>query len=309
MHFDPWKLSENRRCLVTFLRNRSLDAILLALAAAFLFAVGNQSSRVALRYTDSRTATLYQIVIGTALYWLASPFFLRWEYWLSAALPMLAAIGLFRPILSANLGMAGTRLLGPTISSTLSATAPLFGVLLGVALLGEVLTWEIAVGAGGIFVGVVMLSWHGAGRRDWALWALLLPVGAAALRAIAHAFAKIGMESVPSPFFVALVAYSVSLVLALAFASRGNRESLRAPHQAALPWLVGTGLAYGLAVLCLNSALLSGRLIVVSPIVSASPLFTLALGLFIFKEKLQGARTILAVFVVVLSVLLIVLSK
>ena len=37
--------------------------------------------------------------------------------------------------------------------------------------------------------------------------ALLLPVGAALLRSFAHVFAKIGMEAIPSPFFVALVAY------------------------------------------------------------------------------------------------------
>ena len=93
--------------------------VVLALGAASLFALGHQCARIALRYTDSQTATLYQIGTGAALYWLTAPLYLEADYWRSPVLPLLAAIGLFRPVLSANLGMAGTRILGPTISSTL----------------------------------------------------------------------------------------------------------------------------------------------------------------------------------------------
>ena len=78
---------------------------------------------------------LFQIGVSTTLYWLASPFYLQAWYWSSPVMPLLAMLGLFRPILSANLGMAGTRILGPTIAATLSATSPLFGVALGVMLI------------------------------------------------------------------------------------------------------------------------------------------------------------------------------
>ncbi len=65
------------------------------------------------------------------VYWLASPLYVESWYWLEPAIVLLAAIGLFRPFVSANLAMAGTRFLGPTVSSTLSATSPVFGLLLG----------------------------------------------------------------------------------------------------------------------------------------------------------------------------------
>ena len=123
----------------------SLLPVVLALLAAVLFAFGNQCSRVAMRYTDSQTATLFQIGVSTTLYWLISPFYLEMSFWSSPVLPLLAGIGLMRPLISANLGMAGTRILGPTISSTLASTAPLFGVALGVVLLAETLSWEIAL--------------------------------------------------------------------------------------------------------------------------------------------------------------------
>ena len=126
------------------------------------------------------------------------------EYWSSPVLPLLAAIGLFRPLLSANLGMAGTRILGPTISSTLSATAPLFGVALGVVLLSEPLTPAVAIGTTGIVIAVVVLSWRGGAHRTWPLVALLLPVGAAFLRSLAHAFAKVRVGSIAKPLLCRL---------------------------------------------------------------------------------------------------------
>ena len=138
----------------------SLLPVVLALLAAVLFAFGNQCSRVAMRYTDSQTATLFQIGVSTTLYWLISPFYLEMSLWSSPVLPLLAGIGLMRPLISANLGMAGTRILGPTISSTLASTAPLFGVALGVVLLAETLSWEIALGTTGIVFAVAILSWR-----------------------------------------------------------------------------------------------------------------------------------------------------
>ena len=282
----------------------ALSTVALALAAALLFSFGNQFSRLAMRYTDSQTAVLFQIGVSTLLYWLATPFYLESWYWTSPVLPLLAVLGLFRPILSANLGMAGTRILGPTIAATLSATSPLFGVVLGVLLLSEPLGWPVALGTGGIIVAVVVLSWRGGRHRTWPLWALLLPVAAAFLRSLAHALAKIGLEAIPSPFFIALVAYSVSLPLALAneFRTRHRRDAI-APM--GYFWLVVTGLTYGIAVLVLNTALLAGHLVVVSPIVACSPLFTMLLGYAVFGEDSLNRRVALAVVLVVPSVVLI----
>ena len=280
--------------------------VLLALAAAVLFALGNQLSRMALRFVDSQTAVLWQIGVSTTIYWLAAPFYMEAWYWTVSVLPLLILLGCIRPLLSANLGMAGTRILGPTISATLSATAPLFGVALGVVLLAETLSWEVAAGATGIAAGVILISARGSASRAWPLVALLLPIGAALVRSLSHAFSKIALEEIPSPFFVALVAYSVSFMLALANQARTRRlavDSLVVP--AAVKWLLATGVSYGMAVLVLNMALLHGRLIVVAPIVACTPLFTLLLGTAVFREAAIDRRGVIAVLVVVPSVALI----
>ena len=281
-----------------------MHPVLLALTAAWLFAFGQHFARIALRYTDSQTAVLYQIGTSTLLYWLLAPFYLEGHYWSSPVLPLFAAVGLFRPFISANLGMLGIRILGPTIASTLSATAPLFGLALGVLLLAEVITMEVAIGALGISTGIAVLSWRGDARRQWPLYALLFPIGAAFLRGLGHAIVKIGLLKLPDPYFAALVAYNVSLVLALLNERRGRRRRRPVPR-AALPWLILTGLVLGCAVLVLNHALLSGRLVVVAPIFACTPLFTLLLGRAVFREETLDRRVAVAVLIVVPSVALI----
>ncbi len=279
--------------------------VLLSLAAAILFAFGNQYSRVALRYVDSQTAVLWQIGVSVSIYWLAAPFYMEAWYWTASVLPLLVVLGCFRPLVSANLGMAGTRILGPTINATVSATAPLFGVALGVFLLAETLSWEVALGSVGIVAGVILISWRGQSSRAWPLVALLLPIGAALVRSLSHAFSKLALEEIPSPFFVALVAYSVSFVLALANQARTGRSGFDAVAAGGVKWLLVTGACYGTAVLVLNTALLHGRLIVVAPIVACAPLFTLLLGAAVFREDAITRRVVIAVLIAVPSVALI----
>ena len=139
--------------------------------------------------------------------------------------------------------------------------------------------------------------------------ALLLPVAAAMVRAASHAVAKVGLESIPSPFFVALVTYSVSFPLALLYDRyRGRRVNHRAIPRSCLLWMLASGALYGIAVGSLNTALLIGNLVVVSPILACTPFLTLILGLLVFNEANLDKRTIIAVFIVVPSVMLISLT-
>ena len=70
-------------------------------------------------------------------------------------------VGCFRPAVSANLALAGMRFLGPTLSSTLTSTTPLFGVALGILCLGEVLTLPTAIGTIVIVLAVMILAKFG----------------------------------------------------------------------------------------------------------------------------------------------------
>ena len=253
---------------------------MLAIGAAFLFALGIQFTRKGLRHIDSRTGTLVSIGTATLLYWAVSPWLLERHYWMSPAIALFAAIGLFRPFLSSNLSMAGTRYLGATISSTLASASPVFGVALGVLLLGEYLGLEVALGTAAI------VTWRGsaflAGRR---LAGLALVGAHAANRRRVLAKRRAGLcqaghgkpaepvlrrsGGVQRVFF-----WSPSPTIA------GAAPPLHTAFNRGCGWLVLTGASYGLAILFLNSALDCGRLSVVAPIVALRTVVHAASGRF-----------------------------
>ena len=241
-----------------------------------MFAFGAQFARMGLRNADPTTGAFLGIGAATLLFWLFSPLFIESAYWLAPAVILLAAVGLLRPFLSTRMHLAGTQRLGPTISTTLESTSPIFALVLGAALLHETLTPTILLGTAGVVAGGIVLSWKGRLPRAWPLWALVLPIGAAAFRAIAHFCAKLGMETIPSPFFAALLSYTVAAAIAFwTLPKTFDRTVIQRPEGR---WLALAGAVNGTAVGILNMALQHGKLIVVAPIVSTVPMFSLVSG-------------------------------
>lgn len=282
----------------------------LALIAGFLFAFGSQLQNLGVHQMPSRIGTMLTIGASAALYWLAAPFLLEVSYFLHPAALIFAALGLIRPAVSANLAVLAIKHLGPTLSSTLSATSPLFGAAFGILILGEMLTWQVGIGTLGIILSVLMLA-----RRDkkvptsWPLWALALPVGAAAIRAFGHGLSKIGMEYIPDPYFAGLLGFSVSFLLTSGLHMIKGHARIRVDFRIAAPyWFMIAGACFGTAILSLNSALLKGDIITVVPIVAAAPIFSMLLSIFVFQREQLTLRIIVAVFVVTPSVVLIALG-
>ena len=156
-----------------------------ALTSALLFAIGAHLQNLGLVRVTSDSGAAISIATSAIFFWLMAPFLLVGANWSQSAVWIFVLIGLFRPAVSANLAVAGMRYLGPTLASTLSSTSPLFGAVLGVLWLGESLTWGTALGTAGIIAAVVVMARRGArNTATWPLWALGLPVGAAAVRSV-----------------------------------------------------------------------------------------------------------------------------
>lgn len=281
-----------------------------ALAAGIIFAIGAQFQNLGLARVSSRSGAAISIFSSAVLYWLVSPWLLDGAHWSHPAVLIFVAIGLFRPSVSANLAVAGMRHLGPTLATTLSSVSPVFSVALGVLWLGEMLNWATVLGTAGIIAAVVMLA-----KRDvkipatWPLWALGLPVAAALVRSIGHVLSKIGMEGIPDPYFAGLVGFTVSAAVML-LVQQVRPEPQRIQWRRRDPyWFVLGGAIMGIALLCLNTALVRGEVITVIPIVAASPVFTMLLSIYVFRSEKLTPRIVLAVFVVVPSVIFIALNR
>ncbi|HIE89694.1 MAG TPA: DMT family transporter [Gammaproteobacteria bacterium] len=280
--------------------------VVLAFASAFLFAVGVQLQNLGLKYGRSQTGALISMLGSTVLFWLFSPWFLQLWYWGTSAVVIFALVGLFRPFLTSNLAIAGIRHLGPTLTSILASTAPVFAAFFAIVILGETLTIPIALGTLTIVLAIGLLARKSEAKSTWPVWALALPIGAAVLRALGHALTKLGLDIIPDPLFAGLVSYSVSLVIALGSAlGQRKRTPARLRWTPGLLWFFCGGIVNGISIWSLNTALNMGEVVKIIPIVALSPVFTLLLGLFVFRRETLTLRIVLALLLIVPGVILV----
>ena len=280
--------------------------VVLAFASAFLFAVGVQLQNLGLKYGRSQTGALISMLGSTVLFWLFSPWFLQLWYWGTSAVVIFALVGVFRPFLTSNLAIAGIRHLGPTLTSILASTAPVFAAFFAIVILGETLTIPIALGTLTIVLAIGLLARKSEAKSTWPVWALALPVGAAVLRALGHALTKLGLDIIPDPLFAGLVSYSVSLVIALGSAlGQRKRTPARLRWTPGLLWFFCGGIVNGISIWSLNTALNMGDVVKIIPIVALSPVFTLLLGLFVFRRETLTLRIGLALLLIVPGVILV----
>ena len=286
----------------------ALTSVVCALSAAFLFALSAHVQHLGLTPGNTRQATLVIIATTCAMHWLAAPFFVASSYWLTGACLLFALTGLLRPTLSITLWVEGINRLGPTLNAGFSASGPVFAATFAILLLGEPLTTQVALGTLGVIAGILVSTVRPKGiSGDWPLWAVLLPLGAAAFRAAAHAIAKLGFEEVPSALFAGLVATTVSLfLLGARFVASGSKlDCTRRQYT----WFIASGVTSGFGVFALNLALINGQLIVVSPMLASSPVFALLLAIFVFRRETLTWRTFATIALMVSGVTLVILGS
>lgn len=278
--------------------------VLLALGAACLFGVSTVTAKRSLMIVDAQSASL--VIIGTVvtLYIVTSPFWMRAQDWFTLGFWIFVVNGFMHPFLSMYLALEATARTGATIAATLSATAPLFAAMTAVAFLGESINAWISLGTVFTVIGVMTLSWGPKGAGTGLRIALLFATGAAVVRGLNHTLGKWGLDSMPNVFMAGFVSFSVSFCCALlVYRMRTGTLIVRLPR-AGLGYLVLTGTIIAAAILCMYGGLVSGQVVVVSPIIAAYPLFTLLTALMVKQESLS-AKLALGVFLVVGGVALI----
>jgi drug/metabolite transporter (DMT)-like permease len=283
----------------------NIIAAILALAAAFFFGLAKQIQNLGLAYSHPRDGTLIAIASTTLLFWLLSPLYLQFDYWLNPVVILFVFIGILRPIISDNAENFGIKYLGPSLSSAITATSPVFASVLAVIVLGEVLSLGLCVGIAFIILGIVVSSVRGGNfSKTWPIWAIILPLAAAISRATSHTIAKIGLEALPSPGFLLLVNYTVASMAILFVVKVQKRQIPRLTTSSR--WFVLAGIANGAALFSITKAVQLGQLVIVIPLAASMPVFTLGLGYFVFKKETINVRTIITTIMVLIGVFMVV---
>ena len=271
------------------------QALLLGGVSAICFGAALVSAKLGLRALDARSGAAISIPTAAALLALAAPFALDLSGFTLAAALIFAGVGIFFPAVVTLITFAANERLGPSLTGTVSSTAPLFALAAAFALLGERIPPRALVATAGVVAGVALLSWRGGRLARRALW---LPIAGAALRGLVQVAAKVGLALWPSPFAASLIGYGVSTIT-VTLAARGRQRS-RA--RSAVGWFMATGLLNGLAVLLMYAALSGARVSLVAPVVAGYPLVTVLLGAAVLREEALTVRSVAGALLVVVGI-------
>ena len=281
------------------------NPMFLAMVAASLFGSSMLTSRNGLQYFDSTTGVMISLATTAALFWVLSPFLLPGGFWRLPGFWFFLAMGVMHPFTSMTLSFESTRRLGATVSATVSSVSPLMSALGAVVFLSEVPAPGIVVGTLGVVCGVMVLSWQRQdGRQRLVDPQILLPLATATVRGMAHVVGKIGLSMTPLPLLAGLCTYTVgsTLMIVIKRATGTMPPTLRSRGTI---WFVVTGIITGCAILLMYSALSRGTVVVVSPLISTYPVFTLLASLIFYPKEVLKWRIFIGVALVVAGVILI----
>ena len=266
----------------------NIPALLLAILSALCFGAGMIVSRIGLRHLDARSGAAISIPTAALLFIMAAPFTIELSAFNLVAALIFAAVGLFYPALVTLLTFRSNVELGPTITSAISGTAPLFAMLAAALWLGEQIPPQAAIAALAVAAGVALLSW----RPDTSIKPiagnkLFWPVAGAVVRGVAQAGAKAGLLLWGNPFAASVIGYLVSSV-AVVSAEQLRNGGRRTLNMRGLQWFALTGFINGSAMVLMYAALSQAPVSTVAPVIAAYPLVTvLGSTLFLRAEPLN----------------------
>ncbi|MGI9479055.1 MAG: DMT family transporter [Hyphomicrobiaceae bacterium] len=282
-------------------------AAAIALAVSVNFGIASHIQHIAVDHMDAGTGTLVNIATTALILTAFSPLYLVPETLLTMPVAYFVAAGLIVPSLSITVSTTSVKIIGPGLTAGLAATSPIFAMVIAVLFLGEIVTAQILLGTLIVIAGVMLI----AGLRSrsttssWPLWAIALPLIAALTRGISHPLIKLGLTGLPSPMTAALVSSSVSLVV-LGLVRLGSQRRLPAWNRGYL-WFALGGVINGVGIVGMAIALSIGSVIVVSPLIATTPVFTLLLGYLFFRRETITWPTVAAIVLIFAGCVLIIL--
>ena len=250
-------------------------AQLLALITSVLYASALVSARAGMRYSNPTTVTLVSILMQNLVLWTAVVLTGGAPVVPTAGILLFTLVGIFQ--LGVRLfAYTGVEKIGASRSSALQSVSPLISATIAITILGEQASLLIIVGTFLVVMGIVLVSWKPEQQlRDFRRWHLLLPIGAAFLTGINHPVRRYVLSMANEPLFfsalMGLVSLGGFLVYLMVFP---GSHRLVWNRQAIWPFLA-TGLCETLSILFIITAISLGRVVVVVPIATSYPVWSL----------------------------------
>lgn len=256
-----------------------MDAVLLAVSSAVLFGAMTVAVRIALeRGGGPETGALFTVLTALAV---VLPFAAFEGGELVGVWPFLVA-GLLGPGLSQLLFTLAVNEAGPSRTSVVVGTAPLFSVAIALVLLDETLKAGLLVGALLVVAGGVLLV----GERDRPehvrVVGLVLALAATVVFSTRDNLLRwLAIDTEVEPGVAAAATLAAGGML-IAVYTLARRLPLRA---SAARVFLPAGVLFGASYVCLFEAYYRGPVTVVSPLVATESLFGVALSALVLRRS------------------------
>jgi drug/metabolite transporter, DME family len=252
----------------------------IALASALSYAFCIISARLGLRYSNGTTVTYVSLLVHTSVLW--PIVFVRGVPSVAPlALVLFLAAGSLQPAIRL-FTYTGIAKIGAARSYALRASAPLFSAVLAIAFLGEKTTPPIAAGTLAIVGGIFLTSWESGGKR--VRWLdLALPVCAAMLAGIAQPIRRHALGIANEPLFFAAIVGAISLVWYVMYLALPSTEKPVWNRRSLVPF-ISAGLFETLGIWLSIAALSQGTVVVVTPLLSTSPVWVLLISAIFLRH-------------------------
>jgi drug/metabolite transporter (DMT)-like permease len=278
-----------------------VDAVLLALASAALFGAMTVALQPALARGSSAEAGALATVVTAFTVGLAAALWQgSWE--LADVWPFLLA-GVLGPGCSQLLFTLAVRDAGPSRTSVVVGTAPLFSVAIALVLLDEPLIAGVVAGALLIVAGGILLVREPGRPGHVKLVGLVFALCSTIVFAVRDNLIRwLSGDTQVEPALAAAATLAAGGVTLLVFSLvQGVRPTARD-----LRLYVPAGVLFGLSYVCLFEAYYRGRVTVVSPLVATESLWGVAFSaLFLRRQELVGRRLALGAALIVAGGVLI----
>jgi DME family drug/metabolite transporter len=282
----------------------------IALVAALLYSGTSITARMGMQQSSPLTAACVALFVRTVLFW--SALFLTGGIPEVELLPVLLFIllGVLQTATSL-LQLTGIHRLGAARAEPLRNTYPLWSALIAIVFLREHASQGVLGGTALVVGGIGLISWQRA-RPGMCYRALdsIFPLLAALFAGVAFPVRRVALSISDEPLFFAAILAIVSFVsLGPYLAIRLKTEKL-VWNRRALRKLVLSGCLESGASLLSLIAISMGHVVIVTPIVATTPLWTLILTVIFLRGVEQiNARTVTGTFAVMAGTISIILSR
>jgi drug/metabolite transporter, DME family len=282
----------------------------IALLASISFALFAVYGWLGLNYSTPLTATIVSLAARTLTLGLAVIITGGIPDFAFVALAVFVVLGVLQSTTSL-LTFIGLQRIGTSRSQPLRNSYPLWSTALAIFIMHERASLAVVSGTLLVVVGVVLISWKPeATTPSYRWWHVLYSLAAGFLAGVAFPLRRYGLTITNEPVFFSFIVAIVSLLGSIPYILWNRSDQGLVWQPKGVMYFFWSGFFEALGALLTLVALTAGQVVIVSPIVATTPLFSLIISVIFFRGKEQvTGKTVLGTIAVVGGTIAIALGK